>query len=105
MNRRCRNFSIFFRTVLVLFAGFFIPTHGIGEEQFNPPDYHKTLEDLARNEGYAGGRLKKNKEPGRDPELLDIRGDKEFRNDLKAKGYNFKDTINDLKTGFQATVI
>ena len=74
---------------------------------------HAGIEELARRVGYAGGRLEAGEGPRaddrydgeRNSELLAIRGDKPFRENLQRNGLELLDQIDNRATGLQAVLV
>ncbi len=81
------------------------PTPGAGSN-YLPPVNHAILEDLARNGVYDIGRAETvDGGDARSGDILTMRGDADMRSNLAQKGFTFKDSIEDAKTGMQAMVL
>ncbi|MFQ5661329.1 MAG: hypothetical protein ACE5GZ_12970 [Gammaproteobacteria bacterium] len=85
------------------------PEFGDVGEKFQPTALYRKTERLARQFGYTGGRLTEKEESGeemsRNPSVLSIRGDVQFRKQLDKEGYQLLDAIDERGTGMQAMVV
>src|SRR6185369_14134433 len=80
------------------------PAETIWRRNGGPLD-HAGIEELARRVGYEGTRPDDRSYGGRNGELLTIRGDKPFRDNLKRNGLELLDQIDNRATGLQAVLV